>query len=213
MSANTTFQVGPRVKYAREKAKMTQDTLAAALGFNDRQTISDIENGKRALKTDELGALCDALDEEMAFFLDPFNVTAEAQYCWRANDNLPGSDLDHFQAIANGWVGMLRWLDGQGERDQAADDFIALRLSANSSLEQALSFGERMAKFLEVGLVPASRLAKVLEPKLGIPVLFVDTSPNLPKHSISGAACQVEDMNVILINRRESAGRRNFDDW
>ncbi len=141
---------------------MTQDALAAALGLNDRQTVSDIEKGNRSLKTDELAALCDALDEEMAFFLDPFNVTAEAQYSWRANDNLPGEDLDHFQNIANGWVGMQRWLNRQGERDPSTNDFIALRPSAASSFEQALSFGESMAKFLELGPVPAAKTGRRL---------------------------------------------------
>lgn len=211
MNTSTSFQIGPRVKYAREKLRMTQDSLADAVGFKDRQTISDIENGKRAVKTDELLELSDALNQEMEFFLDPFNVVAEAQYSWRASEDLPGTELDHFQTVANGWVGMLRWLHHQDEGTEPAYGFLGLRMSESSTYEQAQSFGERLAEVLNLGLVPASTLPECLEAKLGIPVLFVDASLGLPKHAISGAACQVEGFNVILINRRESSFRRNFD--
>jgi Zn-dependent peptidase ImmA (M78 family)/transcriptional regulator with XRE-family HTH domain len=211
MSANLTFPIGPRVKFAREKAGFTQEALAEAMDFNDRQTISFIETGARALKAEELARLCDVLDEEMEFFLNPFDVSAEAQYSWRASDSLSGEDLDRFQSVANGWVGMLRWLNRQSEQEQSSNDFLGLRLSATSTYEQALSYGERMARYLEVGPIPAALLAEVLGPKLGIEVLFVDAFSDLPRHSISGAACQVDGINVILINRRESAGRRNFD--
>ncbi len=45
--------IGFRVKAAREAKGWTQDQLTQGLGLNDRQTVSDIENGKRALKPDE----------------------------------------------------------------------------------------------------------------------------------------------------------------
>lgn len=211
MTNPTSFQIGPRVKYAREKLRMTQDFLADAVGFKDRQTISDIENGKRAVKTDELLELSDALNQEMEFFLDPFNVVAEAQYSWRASEDLPGSDLDHFQTIANGWVGMLRWLHCQDVGPAPKLGIFSLRMSASSTYEQAQLFGERLAEFLDLGLVPASAIPECLESKLDIPVLFVDASTGLPKNAISGAACQIEGFNAILINRRESLFRRNFD--
>lgn len=211
MNASTSFHVGPRVKYAREKLRLTQDFLAETLGFKDRQTISDIENGKRAVKTDELLGLSDALNQEVEFFLDPFNVVAEARYSWRASDDLPGAELDYFEAAANGWVGMLRWLQLQQQGAEPTYGFFGLRMSESSTYELAQSSGERLAAVLGLGLVPATTLAERLETKLGIPVLFVDPSRGLPKHGISGAACQVDGLSVILVNRREGAFRRNFD--
>ncbi len=44
--------IGYRVKAARESKGWTQDQLTQGLGLNDRQSVSDIENGKRALKPD-----------------------------------------------------------------------------------------------------------------------------------------------------------------
>ena len=40
--------IGYRVKAAREAKGWTQDQLTQGMGLNDRQTVSDIENGKRA---------------------------------------------------------------------------------------------------------------------------------------------------------------------
>jgi Zn-dependent peptidase ImmA (M78 family) len=42
--------------------------------------------------------------------------------------------------------------------------------------------------------------------KLGILVLMVD-----PIEGVSGAACQLPELDVVLINRNEVAGRRHFD--
>ncbi len=66
--------------------------------------------------------------------------------------------------------------------------------------------GERTAANWGLGPVPAQRLREVAEEKLGISILFVDGNT-----SVSGAACCLEDGDVILINRRESEGRRNFN--
>lgn len=211
MNSPTSFQVGPRVKYARERLNMTRETLAGLLGFKDRQSISDIENGKRAVKADELLELSDALDQEVEFFLDPFNVVAEAQYSWLAADDLPGEELDRFESSASSWVGVLHWLHQQEQREGADYDFLSLRMKESSTFEQAHYYGERLAGVLQLGLVPAASLAECLEAKLAIPVLFVDTSEKLPKHAISGAACQVDVFSAILVNRQESAARRNFN--
>ncbi len=45
-----------------------------------------------------------------------------------------------------------------------------------------------------------------MERKLGIFVLMVDAIDG-----ISGAACRLPELDVVLINRHEVAGRRNFD--
>ena len=49
-------------------------------------------------------------------------------------------------------------------------------------------------------------MREVAEEKLNISVLYVDAPA-----SVSGAACRLDDGDLILINRSESEGRRNFD--
>ena len=76
---NASVNIGQRVKYAREQLRLNQQDVSAALGFNDRQTLSDIENSKWGLKAGELLKLSDALDQDGEFFSDPFGVEGEAQ--------------------------------------------------------------------------------------------------------------------------------------
>ena len=69
-----------------------------------------------------------------------------------------------------------------------------------------MAAGERFAKDFELGPVPAEKLPEAMEQKLGILVLMVDAIDG-----VSGAACRLPDLDVVLINRHEIAGRRNFD--
>lgn len=207
---NTSVNVGLRVKHAREQLRLTQEHVSSALGFKDRQTLSDIENGKRALKADELLKLSDVLDQDVEFFIDPFSVIGEAQYSWRANDALPGDELDRFESTANAWVGLLRWLRSQDSSRHSPLGF-TLRLDATSSFEAAQYAAEQLVRKHQLGLVPALNLAQFIERDLDIPVLFVDTGPSLQKGAISGAACHLPEMGVILVNRQEGVARRNFD--
>ena len=66
--------------------------------------------------------------------------------------------------------------------------------------------GERFVAEFGLGDVPATRLAEVMERELGILVLMVDAF-----QGISGAACRLPELDVVLINRHEVMGRRHFD--
>ena len=81
-----------------------------------------------------------------------------------------------------------------------------LNMRAHSSFEDAQAAGEAAANLWELGVRPAERLRSVMEDRLHILVLNVDTPPG-----ISGAASRVPGLNCALVNRRESEGRRNFD--
>ena len=82
----------------------------------------------------------------------------------------------------------------------------SLKLTSKSSFEEAMTAGERFATEFKLGPIPAEKLPEVMEQKLGILVLMVDTI-----EGVSGAACRLPDLDAVLINRREVAGRRNFD--
>src|SRR5580704_3556949 len=69
-----------------------------------------------------------------------------------------------------------------------------------------MAAGERFVADFELGSVPAARLPDTMERRLGILVLMVDVLDG-----ISGAACRLPDLDAVLINRHEVAGRRNFD--
>lgn len=202
--------IGYRVKAARETVGWNQEQLAGALGLNDRQSVSDIENGKRRLQADELVTLSDVLNRDVEFFLDPFAVAGEAQFSWRASDELPEAPLDDFELRAGQWIGLLRWLR-EREHGRVSPLKQSLRLSTDSTFEEAIARAEDLVHALELGKVPAERLIDCVEQKLDIPILFVDTVTTAEGYSISGATCHLEDLGVILINRNESEARRYYD--
>jgi len=204
--------VGLRVKIARTALRMTQERLSTAIGFNDRQTLSDIENGKRLVSEDELLKFSDLLDQDLEYFIDPFSVVGEARYSWRASKDVPEEALNRFEEKAAGWVGILRWLRAQSPEGRSALGF-SLRLDVKSTFEQAQQSAENLVSEFGLGPVPALKLVDYVETTLDIPVLFVDTNGELHdvKGTISGAACHLSELGVVLVNRRESPARRNFD--
>lgn len=201
--------IGFRVKAAREAAGWTQERLAQLLQLNDRQSISDLENGKRRLQPNELAQLAEQFGRDVEFFLDPFAVVGEGQFNWRASPELPEDSLDGFELSAGKWIGLLRWMrDNEGIKSPLK---FSLRLSFKNSYEEAISRAELFVEKLSLGSVPAERLIEVIEEKLDIPVLFVDAIENPDGASISGATCHLQDLAVILINRNEVESRRYFD--
>ncbi len=202
--------IGYRVKAAREAIGWTQDQIAAVLGLNDRQSVSDIENGKRVLRPDELVLLTDALDRDIEFFLDPFSVAGEAQFSWRASPELPEDSLDGFELRVGQWIGLLRWLR-ESEQGRINPLKHSLRLTMQSSFEEAISRAEDLVETLQLGKIPAERLIESAEQVLDIPVLFVDTIETPQGESVSGATCHLQDLGVILINRNEAEARRFYD--
>lgn len=201
--------IGFRVKAAREAAGWTQERLAELLGLNDRQSVSDLENGKRRLQPDELVLLSDALGRDLEFFLDPFAVAGEAQFSWRASPGVPEDDLDGFELRAGQWIGLLRWLR-EGEQTQSPLKF-SLRLTTQNTFEEAIARAEELVERLSLSPVPAERLIEAVERDLDIPVLFVDTLTTPEGDTVSGATCHLQDLGVILINRNEIEARRYFD--
>lgn len=195
------FPIGPRVRYARESLRITQAALAHTLGFKDRQTVSDIEQGKRAVKADELLALGAALDRDLDFFLDPFQGVAEARYAW-GGDAQPAAALDQLEALANGGVGMARWLWQQDFCPQAAYGFLGLRLGPGSTGAEARAAGKGMAALLGPAPAGAPALAQHIETQLGIPVLFLDPPAGVSPQAWSYGLCQVAGFRVILLNRQ-----------
>lgn len=202
--------IGLRVRKARDALGLTQEELSKRMCWDSRQTLSDVENGKRAVSEDELERFSEELDQDFEYFIDPFSVVGEAQYSWRASKDVSEDALNTFEMRAAGWVGLLRWLRAQSPSEPSSLRY-SLGLDINSTYEQAQRIAESLVAQFDLGPVPADKLAKFVEKELDIPVLFVDMDRDLPQGTISGAACRLPELGVILVNRRESQARRNFD--
>jgi len=196
--------VGLRLKALREERNINQDELAKLLGLKDRQTISAIENGDRRAKAEELSAVISHYHLDADYFTDPFRLVGEGKFSWRQNDCSPES-LNAYQKRAGSWLAAFRSLSTESERPGPRQR-LSLKLSQNSTFEQAAAEGERITVDFQMGDIPASNLTRVMENDFGILVLMVDMDKG-----ISGAACSLPEVDAVLVNRNESLGRRSFD--
>jgi len=196
--------IGARVKALRESRGMDQAKLATVLGLENRQTVSDIERGQRRLSAGELVALTDCFGATLDQLTNPFLLSAKDSFSWRQR-NVSSVELDGYEVRAGEWIGAYRELARLNDT-RLKRLLPRLGLTHASSFENAAEAGEDVAEELKLGERPALQLAQTLEKQLGMLVLMVDAI-----EGVSGAACRLQALNAILINRNESQGRRNSD--
>lgn len=200
----TTSSIGARIKALREERGLSQDDLARLFGFKDRQTVSAIETGERRVTAEELVVAVEKLGASLDYFTDPFLLVGEGRFSWRQTDVGP-QRLSAYERNAGRWIAAFRTIAPQVGRS-APLLRRSLGITRSQSFEDAMDAGERFVAEFGLGEVPAIRLVEVMERELGILVLMVDAF-----QGISGAACRLPELDVVLINRHEVVGRRHFD--
>jgi XRE family transcriptional regulator, fatty acid utilization regulator len=197
--------IGKRLKLAREGSSRSQEDVAYALGLKDRQSVSAIEVGARRITPEELIKAADFLGRSLAYFTDPYVVAEKNAFSFRAKA-MDGVSLDEFSLQAERLISaQRRFRNLLGET--ASPHHQQLRdIGKNTPFPVASACGEQTARSWGLGAIPTHRLRETAEEKLGISIFYVDANPN-----VSGAACHLDDGDVILINRQEPEGRRNFN--
>ncbi len=200
----TTNFIGARIKALREERRLSQDDLARLFGFKDRQTVSAIETGERRVTAEELVLAVEKLGASLDYFTDPFLLVGEGRFSWRQTDVGP-QKLSAYERSAGRWIAAFRAIAPQVGRS-APLLRRSLGITRHQRFEDAMEAGERFVAEFGLGDVPAKRLVEVMERELGILVLMVDAF-----QGISGAACRLPELDVVVINRHEVEGRRHFD--
>ncbi len=173
-----------RLQYLRRLHNLTQEALAAALGFKDRQTLSQIETGERKLSSEEMIQAAKVFSVSLDYFTDPFELAGEGHFSWRQNGTQP-QVLDEFELKAGRWIAAYRHLSKlRGDIVNSSTRRVAL--DRKSSFEEAIVEGEAMGIALDLGQIPSENLLLALQSKLDTLVLEVDTA-----QGISGAACRL----------------------
>jgi len=188
----------------RNRRNVNQAVLSDALGFNDRQTLSDIENGKRLISPEELVRAARFFRVEVDYFTDPLELAGEATFSWRKQIDGVES-IKQFESKAGRWIATYRHFS-RLKGDSVNSSLTQIDLSEASTFEHALAEGDAVSRSLGLGDVPAIKVVDVLENQQNTLALFVDAPAE-----VSGAACQLGPLNTIIINRGESEGRRSFN--
>ncbi|MCG5249513.1 ImmA/IrrE family metallo-endopeptidase [Methylorubrum extorquens] len=201
----TPATTGIRLKALREARGLSQEQLARVFGFENRQTVAQIEAGQRKLSAEELVTAVREFDVPLDHFTNPYLIVGEARFSWRREGGLEEAEVNAFEARAGEWIGAYREL-GRATGKGVSPLRHRLGLVRGSSYEEAEADGEAVAEALRLGPVPSARLAEAMQVELSTLVLMVDARPG-----ISGAACLLRDLGAVLVNRNEPAGRRNYD--
>lgn len=195
--------IADRIRAARTAKGWTQDQLAEALGLTDRQTISTMESGERRVAAEELIRLMGVLGRPMDFFTDPDLVVEENYFSYRARRS--AQDANDFEAVARKLLEMNRRLRTV-LRESAPPTFRGIRgLTKSSSIEDAATLGERFCAVLDLGERPADKLRDAITTNYHVLILEIKAPTN-----VSGAACHLEDGDVILLNIDEPSYRKNY---
>ena len=189
----------------RELKKIKQKDLAEAMGFKDRQILSSIETGVRELKPEELMKALEYLQVSLKEFSDPYSLIGEANYSWRQCEATE-SELTSYEENASRVVGLLRELDGKFSTTERSVILPKLSLTKNSTFNEAAKCAEQLVKEFQLGDFPVETLEEKFFKAFNVSKLHMD----MPK-CVSGAAIKLDAISVILINRTEVVGRRNFD--
>ncbi len=204
MIDSSSERIGHRIRWFRESRHLTQEAVGKELGFNDRQTLSDIELGKRRIASEELVNLIRILNIELDALLDPFRLIGEGGFNFRTY-GAEEADVMAFADQAARWIATYRELGRQAGLAPARFGQ-KLELTKDSSFEDAEGSAEALRARWNLGDVPAEGLERAIERELGALVLFVDAPAG-----ISGAASHLPGLQTILVNRREPESRRLFD--
>ena len=195
--------IGKRIRALRKERGLSRDGLARILGLKGPRTVSAMETGVRRVSASELLLATDELDVPLEYFTDPFRLDGEAVCSWRQANVAPSEFREH-ELKANRWIAAYRTLAARAGRSGPLMR-PALRLTKHSRFEDAAAAGERFVDEFELGAVPARRLVKEMEDRLGMLVLLMDAS-----QGITAAACRLPEFDTVLIARGEPEGRRNF---
>lgn len=195
--------IGPRLKALREKRELTKRDTAKLLRLAEPE-LHAMENGAREISPDELMLAVENLGEDIDYFIDPFSLVGNERFSWRQTGVTPDV-LSGFERKAGGWLAAYRVLSPM-VGVPLSHRRTSLSLTESSRYEDAWKAGDRFAADHDLGEAPATRLVEVMEHALGVLVLMVDAPDG-----ISGAACRLPEMDAVLINRRETIGRRSFN--
>lgn len=204
MTPTQQARIAGRLRTLREARNLNQESLAAQLGFNDRQTLAAIEAGERRITPDELVRAAHVLNVDVDTFLDPYRLVGEGSFSFRARDVDPET-LSAFQEQAGRWIATYRELGMQVGCEPRRLGH-KLELTERSSFEDAAASADLLRERWALGDVPADRLEDAVHRELGVLVLYVDAPVG-----ISGAASHLPGQHTIVVNRGEPAGRRSFD--
>lgn len=196
-------KIGKKLKKIRESIGLTLEDAAKLAGFKHFQTLSKIENEKRAIKVEELTALAKTYGFDINFFLLDEPKPTHSQIFWRADPNPPKdrSYENRFQMFFERYLHLEKLL-GISQTGIMLPKFDFPKMDYTI----AADYGEKYSEILKLGDRPALSLLSILENDYHLPIFYL----RLPEDA--SAISIISNGNAaICVNRSEAPWRQKFD--
>ncbi|MFC2141343.1 helix-turn-helix domain-containing protein [Acidobacteriota bacterium] len=198
------------LKKEREELGFTLKSVSKKMGFNNYQTLSSIEAGERDVKAWELSKLAKIYGRDIEYFLSFESPQSEPEILWRNPGENQGQELVRrkFLTICRNYQNLFELLWRTNEADEALSFKINKRqLIYANAFEYAAKIASQYVDLLNLGCRPACSLAKILEEKMGVKIIYLPLDSDL-----SGGATIDQGFGMaILINSNDAPWRRNYD--
>lgn len=203
--AATDTALGARVRTLRERAGVKSQELAQAVGI-DPSAMSNIESGKRAVKTDELGRIAQALGVSPLAILDESSLLAKLPLAPRIETDRPlgGSTLERLTALAELHEVLAHEEIPATPLLQDVPE-IAVR-DWKQSAERLASWAETRLEVQTTGDERFLALADAIETRLQIDVLIEDHADA----SLAGAAITDRSFPLVFVKASQPRPRALF---
>jgi Zn-dependent peptidase ImmA (M78 family)/DNA-binding XRE family transcriptional regulator len=197
-------RIASRLRQAREAAKLTQEEVATVLGL-PRPSISQIESGRRAVRSEELNKLAQLFGKPVGFFLgereeEPLAVLFRAPEVKEEDRKL----LEMGLTLCKKYKELEQILNMEPE-----DPLQFSGVARPRSKGEAIRHGEIIAKkardLMKLGMAPIRDLAGLLEVNSVKVLRFVFRT------EVSGAFAFSEELGAcVFVNSGHAATRQNF---
>jgi Zn-dependent peptidase ImmA (M78 family)/DNA-binding XRE family transcriptional regulator len=196
------MNIGERLRYARERARLTGVQVRERTGVGE-SSLSEFENGKREPSLSQLRLLAQAYSRSVEFFMAEGPISSEV-VLWREKPEKGAEEVE---------VKFLRLCQQYHNLEVWTKEKISVRLPEAQTDEERFGYpqAEELAKSFRsrfpLGGYPAHALLSVLEEICGVKVFHLDFEP-----SGTAASTLSETFGpAILLNSHNCRWRRNHD--
>jgi Zn-dependent peptidase ImmA (M78 family) len=200
----TPLQMGERLKVARETANVTQDSAAKAASIA-RTTLVAIEKGQRAVRLEEIQALCRLYGISINSLLRRESVFVDLVPRFRSLPETGDVGIDQAARLLNDLV----------RAEVELENILGVKKMYNYPAEKSLLPGDvrqqaehdalNLRNWLGLGEAPVSNLFSILELQMGVRVYSRKLDPK-----VSGLFAYDDSVGAcILINASHRKERRN----
>ena len=199
-------KIGRNVKEARERAMLTQEQLATAVGWKSHQTVSQLESGARDVKAWELTKIATVLCVNVSTLLsaDEGATSTRPFIFWRKRPENDGGRAEQAFLTKCGEYRFIERLIQATDDKRTGSPLPITKITASTlSYAHVYDLAEALRKGLGLGQCPARSLVRALE-DVHCVRFVVSTCDD------SAACTKFDDECFILLNGDEPPQRQVF---